>query len=140
MIHRRSQTRAPSPDLERPTDWRDQAACLGVDPEVFHPIGDSWTHHQADADIAKAICRQCPVVDECLEWAIGHGDKYAIAGGLTPAERAALKRKGRRRPATCGTPAGYYRHLREQSATCQKCREAMTAHKRAYRAAKQEAS
>ena len=43
-------------------DWRDRAACLDVDPELFFPIGNTGPA-LAQIDEAKAVCRTCPVVD-----------------------------------------------------------------------------
>lgn len=34
---------------------------------------------------------------------------------------------------SCGTPAGYRRHLRDDTSTCPKCRKAIAAYMRAYR-------
>ena len=36
---------------------------------------------------AKAICDQCPVREECLEWAYVIGDEHAILGSMTATER-----------------------------------------------------
>ena len=46
-------------------DWRSQAACLTVDPELFFPVGNTGP---AIAQIAKAkeVCGRCEVVDTCL--------------------------------------------------------------------------
>ena len=50
-------------------DWRSQAACLTVDPELFFPVGNTGP---AIAQIAKAkeVCGRCEVVDTCLKWAL----------------------------------------------------------------------
>ena len=47
-------------------DWRSQAACLTVDPELFFPVGNTGP---AIAQIAKAkeVCGRCEVVDTCLK-------------------------------------------------------------------------
>jgi len=48
---------------------------------------------------AKKLCRECPVVDDCLEWAIYVRQAHGIAGGMTASERRryirSLKEKNR---------------------------------------------
>lgn len=75
-----------APQIERGTDWRDRAACLPYDPELFFPIGTSGpTIEQIER--ARRICRDCPVIMECLQNALKTTDQYGIAGGLTESER-----------------------------------------------------
>ncbi|MFJ9749567.1 WhiB family transcriptional regulator [Streptomyces chartreusis] len=70
------------------------ASCAGKDPELFFPKNSNKT------ELAKQICRGCPVVRECLVQALRLGDKYAVLGGTTPEERDALKRHLARRRRT----------------------------------------
>lgn len=75
-------------------NWRARAACRegqGVDPEIFFPLGDMWRAGE-DAQ-AKAVCKRCPVVAECLDWALETGEPWGVAGGLTEVERQVLRRK-----------------------------------------------
>ena len=53
-------------------DWRHEAACREVDPELFFPIGNSGPA-LLQIDEAKQVCRRCSVMDECLRWAIDSG-------------------------------------------------------------------
>lgn len=77
--------------------WRLQAACSGMDPEEFFPVGDGddpnspgRPERQAVKQV-KAICDDlCPVRQACLEDAIAVGDSYGIRGGMTAAERRRL--------------------------------------------------
>ncbi|MBM02858.1 MAG: hypothetical protein CMH43_03980 [Micrococcales bacterium] len=43
-----------------------------------------------------AVCRRCPVVDECLRWALESGQDAGVWGGLSEDERRALKRRNAR--------------------------------------------
>jgi WhiB family transcriptional regulator, redox-sensing transcriptional regulator len=36
---------------------------------------------------AKKICQQCPVMQECREWALEHKESYGVWGGLSEGER-----------------------------------------------------
>lgn len=63
--------------------WRADAACRGMDPELFHP-------HRMDVDgyrIAKSVCRECDVQAECLTYAMNVGEELGVWGGLSEAER-----------------------------------------------------
>jgi WhiB family transcriptional regulator, redox-sensing transcriptional regulator len=74
--------------------WRDEAGCLGMDYELFFPLGSTGPAVEQIAR-AKAVCQDCPVMQECLEWALRTG-QYGIWGGQTEDERHALRRKRRR--------------------------------------------
>jgi WhiB family redox-sensing transcriptional regulator len=72
-----------------------QAACATTEPELFFPlytVGGNGELHEA---LAKQVCQRCPIRNECLEFALHTGDDWAILGGMTPAERRALKRRNR---------------------------------------------
>ena len=69
-------------------DWRHEAACRDEDPELFFPIGNTGP--------AQAVCRRCPVVDDCLRWALETGQDSGVWGGLSEDERRALKRRNAR--------------------------------------------
>lgn len=68
------------------SDWRDLAACIGQDPDLFWPVGDSaWVKQQTAR--AKVICARCPVVDECLALGVQLDEHDGIWGGTTKDER-----------------------------------------------------
>lgn len=72
-------------------DWRHEAACRDVDPEIFFPVGTSGPA-LAQIEAAKAICETCGVREPCLEWALRTGQDSGVWGGLTEDERRALRR------------------------------------------------
>jgi WhiB family redox-sensing transcriptional regulator len=80
-------------DRARPPDWRDAAACLEADPDLFFP--DDIRSARAQVKLAKLICRGCPVNATCLNWALASGEEAGIWGGLTEDERRRLLRHGR---------------------------------------------
>jgi WhiB family transcriptional regulator, redox-sensing transcriptional regulator len=67
--------------------WQEQANCLGVDPDLFFPERGASTRE------AKAVCRGCEVRGECLEYALAHGEKFGIWGGLSERERRRVRRQ-----------------------------------------------
>lgn len=73
-------------EYSAPGEWAVDAACTQVDPELFYPPDG---HHGQEA---KAVCAECPVRVQCLEWALRIRDRYAVLGGMSPGERAVLQR------------------------------------------------
>lgn len=71
-------------------DWRDAAACRGVDPELFFPTATSGPALAEQEAAATAMCRRCPVLARCREWAVAHL-AHGIAGGLTEDQRRDLR-------------------------------------------------
>ncbi|MBW8699150.1 Transcriptional regulator WhiB1 [Streptomyces sp. MBT84] len=87
-------------------DWRVRGLCLREDPELFFPIGSVNSGPVAmQADEAKAVCRRCPVMTHCLEWAVAAGPVEGIWGGTTEGERRALRRRVARGSAATGNAA-----------------------------------
>ncbi|MEV4139322.1 WhiB family transcriptional regulator [Dactylosporangium sp. NPDC049742] len=72
------------------------AACREVDPEIFFPIS-ATSAALGQVHEAQAICARCPVVADCLQWALRTGQGYGMWGGTTPRRTA--------RPTDDRTPA-----------------------------------
>ena len=51
---------------------------------------DPTRTHGKDAKAAKAICRQCPVRDACLDYSLRIREPHGIWGGLNEVERRNL--------------------------------------------------
>ena len=84
--------------------WRDRAACLDEDPELFFPIGNTGPAFR-QIEEAKAVCRRCEVRETCRSWAMESGKDDGVWGGLSTDERRALKRRiARARRAGSVTP------------------------------------
>jgi WhiB family redox-sensing transcriptional regulator len=81
--------------LEAEARWQDRAACKGMDPTLFFgPEHTEAVKEKRDREeAAKAVCRTCPVNQECLEHALESREAYGIWGGLTELERKALLRR-----------------------------------------------
>lgn len=71
--------------------WTPAARCAGRGTDDFFPEGPA-DHVARSEATAKALCRQCPVREECLATALALDERHGVWGGLTPAERAALRR------------------------------------------------
>ena len=77
-------------------NWRMHAACRDEDPDLFFPIGSTGPA-LGQVEEAKAVCRRCPVQEECLRWALENNQDAGVWGGLGESERRALKRRTRQR-------------------------------------------
>ena len=75
--------------------WRDRAACLNEDPELFFPIGNTGPALR-QIENAKLVCRRCEVTETCLNWAMESRQDEGVWGGLSADERRALKRRNTR--------------------------------------------
>ena len=67
-------------------DWRHRAICRDEDPELFFPVGNSGPALLQIAE-AKTVCRRCPVVSDCLAWALESGQDAGVWGGMSEDER-----------------------------------------------------
>ena len=75
-------------------DWRNSAACLDEDPELFFPIGYTGPAIEQTVN-AKAVCARCTVRGECREWSLTASPRVTdgIWGGLDERERLNLLRR-----------------------------------------------
>lgn len=72
------------------TAWRDRAACLGLDVNMFYPERGDATEE------ARAICHGCPVREDCLDWALRHEPDFGIWGGVGAVARGRIRGRAHR--------------------------------------------
>ena len=115
--------------------WQDSAACTGIDPAIFFPeSGDP-------VGPAKALCRACPVREQCLADALERGEVHGVWGGLSAKERRKYRRQhgllrkpgGQPQPINHGTNGGYHTHRRRGQQPCDACSQAHIRYQRARR-------
>lgn len=106
--------------------WQDSAACIGADTAIFFPeSGDP-------VGPAKALCRACPVREQCLADALERGEVHGVWGGLSAKERRKYRRQhgllrkpgGQPQPINHGTNGGYHTHRRRGQQPCDACSQA----------------
>jgi len=72
-------------------DWQAKAACRGLDTSNFyHPENERGPSRARRERQAKAVCANCPVVANCLRWALAAREPYGVWGGKSAEEREAL--------------------------------------------------
>ncbi|GBD85060.1 putative transcriptional regulator WhiB3 [bacterium BMS3Abin02] len=75
---------APSRDV-----WQPRALCCGNHSHLFFPPSafERKDERERREARARAICKVCPVREECLRAALDIKEPYGIWGGLTEGER-----------------------------------------------------
>ena len=75
--------------------WRVQANCRGEN--AVHFFAPGHLERKAEKDLregsARALCRSCPVRDECLDHALETLEPHGIWGGMNELERRRLLRR-----------------------------------------------
>ncbi|MFO7701053.1 MAG: WhiB family transcriptional regulator [Acidimicrobiia bacterium] len=79
---------------EPDVNWRGEAACSGVNSDIFFPASEEDPEATAQA---KSICAECPVREACLQYALATNQSAGVWGGLDAAERRRLRRRIRDR-------------------------------------------
>ena len=78
----------------------DSLPCRANDPELF------FAESPADVEAAKALCRTCPVMEECLVGAIDRHEPWGVWGGqLLVAGAVVARKRPRGRPRKCEVAA-----------------------------------
>jgi hypothetical protein len=77
----------------RNKNWRNEAACRGVDIAIFYQGRGSGPRMY---DKAREYCNQCPVLADCFEFIMEieldpHNHRCGMFAGLTPKQRAAYQ-------------------------------------------------
>ena len=72
--------------------WRSEALCRDTDPELFFPIGTTGAA-LVQIEHARAVCCQCPVQADCLDFALSTNQDSGIWGGTSEEERRILRRE-----------------------------------------------
>ena len=68
--------------------WEKDANCIGSDPDIF------FTARGAPHIRSREICRECPVAEQCREFAIRTNQVFGYWGSTTD-ERIAIRRSRR---------------------------------------------
>ncbi len=80
--------------------WQIKAACRGPHAVVFFPPSrpERKDERLARERAAKEICRTCPVLQDCLSYAVRIRETNGIWGGLNEAERKLIIDRGMNGP------------------------------------------
>jgi WhiB family transcriptional regulator, redox-sensing transcriptional regulator len=81
--------------VDKPDDWMTSAACVGVDPNLFFPIGQSCAAQKQERDAIR-VCRSCDVIGDCLTYALDNALDEGVWGGMAEDERRQLRKRADR--------------------------------------------
>ena len=75
--------------LLQPVDWQANARCtdVSVDPEIFFP------ERGGSSKAARAVCKDCKVQSQCLDYALNNKEQFGIWGGTSERERRRLRKE-----------------------------------------------
>ncbi len=62
--------------------WMESAECRSEEPEKFYFDSEGFLRK-----LAEQYCKKCPVINECLEYALNTEEMYGLWGGTTPRQR-----------------------------------------------------
>lgn len=63
------------------------------DVQFFAPdVEDHQQKRKFDTRPAKRLCRQCPFVRECLDWALVTNQQFGVWGGMDERQRRAIRK------------------------------------------------
>lgn len=73
--------------------WMDDAACRGMDVNVFFPDVKYERFVSPVFDDARATCERCAVREQCLMYAIENGETDGVWGGYSPVQRRDMRQR-----------------------------------------------
>jgi len=90
---------------------------------------DAWYSDNAHTrDAAARLCRTCPLLLPCADYALREGEEYGVWGGLNAAERRTLQDGRPRRfdelgrvRLVCGSVSAYHAHFTYGEQPCEEC-------------------
>ena len=71
------------------TEWMPEGKCRDMDPSIFFPSDGLGVQE------AQRICADCPVSEDCLEYALANRIDHGVWGGRSERERRRLQRRRR---------------------------------------------
>ncbi len=75
------------PQIPIDVSWQEQSACNDHDVKMFFP------ENGAGVKKAKAICAECEVRNECLEYALLNNIPHGVWGGASERQRVQIRRE-----------------------------------------------
>ena len=111
-------------------DWMNEGACRGMDTNQFFT-----TRGEPTANI-KALCHDCVVRAECLEFALRNGEHHGVWGGLSERERRRLRPRWNADNGILEVPLGTHGTVNtyvNRGCRCEECRAAIAAYRTARR-------
>lgn len=68
-------------------EWKLQGLC------ATSPYPDDWFGKFDNQNVARRLCNGCPVISQCLSYALANDEQFGVWGGMTTRDRKRLKRQ-----------------------------------------------
>lgn len=78
------------PSTRDDSRWREDAACRNTNPDLFFPVGKTIDAVE-ETSAAIALCRRCPVREQCLEYAMVTNQRDGIWGAMSEDDRRRMR-------------------------------------------------
>jgi WhiB family transcriptional regulator, redox-sensing transcriptional regulator len=88
------------PDPDSLTAWMSEGNCRLYPPAAFFPSDG------VGVDRARKICKDCPVLSRCLDYALDERIEHGVWGGCSERERRRILKRRRDDAARAGTDTG----------------------------------
>lgn len=79
----------------RNREWVAEASCKGMDTDLFFLDQFGQAANTERLKIVRPLCKECPVRQQCLDYAVDNAIDIGIWGGLTGRERRRYRRDRR---------------------------------------------
>jgi len=86
---KRMQTNVPVTPEDSTSAWMSLGNCRNYPPATFFPSDG------VGVDRARKICNGCPVLDQCLEYALDQRIEHGVWGGCSERERRRILKRRR---------------------------------------------
>ena len=87
-------------DPDSPTAWMSEGNCRLYPPAAFFPSDG------VGVDRARKICKDCPVLSRCLDYALEERIEHGVWGGCSERERRRILKRRRDDAVRAGTVTG----------------------------------
>lgn len=74
-------------------EWREHANCASLPKSVFFDYNSksvSFKERKNNLEYAQGVCRECPVKENCYEFAVRNCEPHGIWAGTVPDQRKEL--------------------------------------------------
>ena len=77
--------------------WQERGKCREAANELFFlDDGEKGAVKRRKIELAKRVCKACPVINECTQHALSLPEPYGVWGGMSEEDRKKMVKRGRK--------------------------------------------
>lgn len=69
-------------DRDRTENWKVQGICTPANDDILFSTERRGRARDKALTKAKELCGRCPVSPDCYQWAVDHGQRHGVWGGV----------------------------------------------------------